>query len=414
VIRELKYAATNVRERESHVAEERPMITPRRMRLNCAALVVACLAAAAAQAQQQSATPTTAKEIRRGNGERDIDKFRRLDPYFRAWLNEDAVFLLSAQERSAFLDLSSDDERHQFIAQFWDRRNPNPGSLENAFEEEHYRRIVYANEHFGEAWAGWKSDRGRLYVAVGPPDEVESSAAGSDCFDRATSNQVIHDAPARFTWKYRNLHGSGEDFEIWFLQQNFGDPNFAKPTFAFSREPCRFAPNWPEGAPEGIFAFMLEEQSPYASGQLSPRATHADAERHPQNLDLETLLNSHARRSQFPLRIESNVTRATRITSVASVHVAIPSAAGGAAIYGRFVNEASGKVESQFELSVFPIRSEPRASDWTELCDKSVPLPAGTYELQIAVKDATTGKFATHYSKVSAESSTQTAKSATP
>ena len=393
--------------------------------VNCAAVGLACLAANAVNTrQQQRPSAATSTEIRRANGERDIDKFRRLSPYFRAWLDEDAVFLLSVKERKAFLDLNSDEQRNEFITQFWDRHNPNPDSLENAFEQEHYRRIVYANEHFDEGWEGWKSDRGRLYVAVGPPDEVESAAAGSDCTEYGSSDLIVHDAPARFIWRYRNLHGSGENFDVWFLQYSIGTNAFAKSMFWISRERCRFVPNWPEGAPEGIFAFMLEEQELHAPGELLLHTPSDSSQRHPQNRDLETLLSSHHRRSEFPLRVEFGVTRATKITSLASVRVAVPSASSdrstkkergtNAEIYGRFVNEASGKVESQFEFSVSPIRTDARSRDWTELCNKELPLSAGTYNLQIAVKDKTTGEVATHFSEVSIEPFNPIAKPANP
>lgn len=401
------------------------MLSLRCLCLNCAAVGLACLAAPAVQAQQPPLpSASTSKEIRRANGERDIDKFRRLNPYFRAWLNEDAVFVLSVKERKAFLDLNSDEERNEFITQFWDRRNPNPNSLENVFKQEHYRRIVYANEHFGEGWEGWKSDRGRLYVAVGPPDDVESAATGDDCTEYGSSDRIVHDAPARFIWKYRNLHGSGENFEIWFLRYSMGTNAFAESMFGISRERCRFVPRWPEGALEGIFAFILEEQDLHAPGEPLMHTPPDDAQRHPQNRDLEALLSSHHRGNQFPLRVECSVTRATKITSLASVRVAVPSAVSDLSrkrergtseeIYGRFVNEASGKVESQFELFVFPIRSDARSRDWTELCNKELPLSAGTYNLQIAVKDTTTGEVATHFSEVSVDPFKPVAKPANP
>lgn len=78
-------------------------------------------------------------------------------------------------ERKAFLSLARDDERDQFIEQFWQQRNPEPGSPDthNSFKEEHYRRIAYANEHFTKDMPGWQSDRGRVYITWGPPDEIQ-------------------------------------------------------------------------------------------------------------------------------------------------------------------------------------------------------------------------------------------------
>ena len=82
------------------------------------------------------------------------------------------------KRRSAFLHLQTNEEREQFIEQFWQRRNPDPDSAENTFKEEHYRRIAYANEHFASGIPGWKTDRGRIYIMWGPPDEVDSHPSG--------------------------------------------------------------------------------------------------------------------------------------------------------------------------------------------------------------------------------------------
>ncbi len=99
---------------------------------------------------------------------------------YRKWLNEDAAYIISARERAAFLALPTDNEREHFIEQFWLQRDPTPGTPENEFKEEHYRRIAYANDRFGTEVAGWKTDRGHAYIGYGPPDEIESHpAAGS-------------------------------------------------------------------------------------------------------------------------------------------------------------------------------------------------------------------------------------------
>ncbi|MBI4905864.1 MAG: GWxTD domain-containing protein [Acidobacteria bacterium] len=101
-----------------------------------------------------------------------------LGPYSK-WLNEDVVYIISDQEREAFLQLRTDEEREQFIVQFWQRRDPTPATMENEYKEEHYRRIRYANERFrGASIAGWRTDRGRTYILYGPPDEIESHPSG--------------------------------------------------------------------------------------------------------------------------------------------------------------------------------------------------------------------------------------------
>jgi GWxTD domain-containing protein len=93
---------------------------------------------------------------------------------YRKWLDEDVTYLITDAERAGFLRLPSDSHREQFIEQFWKRRDPSPGTAANEFKEEHYRRIRYANERFPDDGPGWRSTRGRVYIKLGPPDEIES------------------------------------------------------------------------------------------------------------------------------------------------------------------------------------------------------------------------------------------------
>ncbi len=93
------------------------------------------------------------------------------DPY-KKWLEEDVRWIISDQERSDFKKLATDEQRNNFVLAFWNRRNPAPGKAENAFKEEHYRRLAFANQHFAQGIPGWKTDRGRFYIMYGPPDKV--------------------------------------------------------------------------------------------------------------------------------------------------------------------------------------------------------------------------------------------------
>ncbi len=102
---------------------------------------------------------------------------------YKKWLDEDVRWIITDEERSAFKQLSNDEERDQFIEAFWQRRDPTPDTIENEFKEEHYRRIAYANEHFPAGIPGWKTDRGRMYIMYGPADEIESHPSGGT-YDR--------------------------------------------------------------------------------------------------------------------------------------------------------------------------------------------------------------------------------------
>src|ERR1700682_5803399 len=116
------------------------------------------------------ARPMTEKERKKKE-----ERLRKeLETPYRKWLNEDVAYIITDEERTAFKRLQTDEEREQFIENFWLRRDPTPDTMENEFKEEHYRRIAYANETFASGIPGWKTDRGRMYITYGPPDEKES------------------------------------------------------------------------------------------------------------------------------------------------------------------------------------------------------------------------------------------------
>jgi GWxTD domain-containing protein len=100
-----------------------------------------------------------------------------LETPYRKWLDEEVRFIISDEERMAFNRLASDEERQKFIDQFWLRRDPTPGTPENEFKEEHYRRIAFANDHFSVGIPGWKTDRGMIYMRYGPPEAIDSHGA---------------------------------------------------------------------------------------------------------------------------------------------------------------------------------------------------------------------------------------------
>ena len=127
--------------------------------LLAAAFVAAglCIGTVARAASQQTATGNT----------------QDLPTKYQQWLDEDVVWIITPEERTAFSQLKHDEERDQFMKQFWEHRNPTPNSSENKAKDEHYRRIAYANLHFTTASApGWKTDRGRVWIVYGPPGEI--------------------------------------------------------------------------------------------------------------------------------------------------------------------------------------------------------------------------------------------------
>jgi len=115
--------------------------------------------AKANDAQDQSGDPLK-RPISEKRKKQNAKSFKHeLSDEDKHWLNEDVRWIISDEERKAFMQLSNEEERDKFIEAFWDRRNPNPDSEDNEFKDEHYRRIEYANDHYAAGVPGWKTDR---------------------------------------------------------------------------------------------------------------------------------------------------------------------------------------------------------------------------------------------------------------
>jgi GWxTD domain-containing protein len=141
-------------------------------------------------------------------------------PYSK-WLNEDVVYIIDDAERATFLRLTTDEERDKFVEQFWLRRNPAPGTPTNKFKEEHYRRIAYANAHFGtpSGIPGWRTDRGHVYIVYGPPDEMEVHPT------RTPNSRTIE------VWMYKHVNGIGDYASFTFIDRSgHGDFHLAPGT----------------------------------------------------------------------------------------------------------------------------------------------------------------------------------------
>jgi len=142
---------------------------------------------------------------------------QELETPYKKWLNEDVSYIITDEERAAFKKLQTDDEREQFIENFWLRRDPTPDTIENEFKEEHYRRIAYANEHFASGIPGWKTDRGRIYITYGPPDEIEDHSSGG-FYERPPEEGGGETSTYPFQqWRYRYIDGIGNNVIIEFV-----------------------------------------------------------------------------------------------------------------------------------------------------------------------------------------------------
>jgi len=140
-----------------------------------------------------------------------------LKDVYKKWIDEDVSPIITEDERRAFKALKTDEERDKYIEIFWRLRDPDPDTPENEYKDQYYERVQYANEHFASGVPGWKTDRGRIYIKYGRPDEIQAHPAGGP-YDRPSYEGGGTTTTYPFeVWWYRNINGIGSDIEIEFV-----------------------------------------------------------------------------------------------------------------------------------------------------------------------------------------------------
>ena len=345
---------------------------------------------------------------------------KELDTQYRQWLNEDVVYIISPEERQAFLQLDTNEEREQFIEQFWLRRSSNPDLPDNDFKEEHYRRIAYANEHFASGIPGWKTDRGRMYIMWGPADEVESHPTGGT-YDRPMEEGGGSTTTYPWeTWRYRYMEGIGENV-IWEFVDPSGsgeyhltmDPSekdallhvpgaglsllesmgMASKTDRFTRSDGTNLPTSLGGTPSSMDEFNRLEQ--YSKAFKPPAVKYKD---------LEAIVTARIVRDQVHFTYRTDYLKVTNDTVLVPVTVQIPNNqlsfeakegihSATLNIFGR-VSTLTGRVVQTFEDPVsrdFPDSLFQRSVKLQSIYQKAVPLRPGLYRLDIVIKDVKSG-----------------------
>jgi GWxTD domain-containing protein len=143
------------------------------------------------------------------------DQKRELSERHEKWLKEEVVYIITALEKEVFHQLETDRERDLFIEAFWKQRDPSPGSPQNEFKEEHYQRINYVNHFFGRTTpkAGWRTDRGEIYIILGPPNDITRYEGKSQVYNTEVwfyQGMSKHGLPAGFNLVFFQQGGSGE------------------------------------------------------------------------------------------------------------------------------------------------------------------------------------------------------------
>jgi GWxTD domain-containing protein len=371
---------------------------------------------------QQQAQPdqNSAKKSGKQKAKSDKELRKELDSQYRKWLDEDVVYIISPEERSAFLHLATNEEREQFIEQFWQRRNPDPDSADNTFKEEHYRRIAYANEHYSSGIPGWKADRGRIYIMWGAPDEVDSHPAGGS-YNRPSEEGGGETSTYPFEdWRYRYLEGIGENVELEFVDPTMSgeyhltiDPSekdalmmvpgaglTMMESMGLANKTSRFnnTDGTHDAAPLGM--------SPESANEFTRLDLYAKIQQAPpvKFKDLEAVVTSRLVRDQIKFDYRFYFLRITSETVLVPITVQIPtrqlsfqekSGVDSATVnlFGR-ISTLSGRIVQTFEDTVkrdVPAALLQQAQSVPSIYQKAVPLSPGLYRLDIVLKDVNNG-----------------------
>jgi GWxTD domain-containing protein len=341
-----------------------------------------------------------------------------LSKTYRKWLDEDVRWIITDDEKHTFMQLSNDEERDQFIEGFWQRRDPTPDTEENEFKEEHYRRIAYANEHYAAGIPGWKSDRGRMYIVFGPPDEIDSHPSGGS-YERPMEEGGGETSTFPFeTWRYRYIEGIGQEVMIEFVDTCMcGDyhmtmdrsekdalkqtPNAGLTLYeqmGMSTKANRFTGGGLEQLGAGPMNQDLQTKEfdrldQYAKLQAAPAVKFKD---------LEEVVSHHLSVNMMPFDVRADFVKVTSDTVLVPITVQIKNRditfqnkdgieRGTVNIFMR-VTTLTGKIVQTFEEPVqidVPVELLPKTAENASVYWKAIPLriSQNRYRLDIVVKD---------------------------
>ncbi len=343
---------------------------------------------------------------------------QELGSSYKKWLNEDVRWIISPEELTAFKALSNDEERDAFIEQFWQRRDPTPDTEENEFKEEHYRRIAYANEHFSAGRAGWRTDRGRIYIVFGPPDEIETHPSGGT-YDRPLEEGGGETSTFPFErWRYRYMEtlNSANKQEVWIefvdtcmcgdyhisMDPNEKDALLHVPgagltqyeQMGLASKSDRIsgfgtAPQGPLSGSANTNTFERLEQ--WAALQQAPKIKFKD---------LEEVVSHKINVNLMPFDVRTDFVKITDDTVLTPVIISVKNKditfvnkdgiqRGTANIFGR-VTTMTGHIVQTFEDTVqvdVPTELLPKTQEHSSLYWKALPLRPGRYRFDVVVKD---------------------------
>jgi GWxTD domain-containing protein len=339
-----------------------------------------------------------------------------LSKVYKKWLNEDVVWIITDEERAVFKQLSNDEERDNFIEAFWQRRDPTPDTEENEYKEEHYRRIAYSNEHFAAGIPGWKTDRGRIYIMYGPPDEIDSHPSGGT-YERPMDEGGGETSTFPFEdWRYRYLEGIGQEVIIEFVDSCMcGDYHMT--IDRSEKDALKYTPN------AGLTLYeqmgLANKASRFSSGGLEQLGSGPDSsaqtskefdrlEQYAKLMapppvkfkDLEEIVNTKIVTNLMPFDVRTDFVKVTGDTVLVPVTIQMKYRditfankegvqRGTVNIFGR-VTSLTGKVVQTFEDTAqvdVPAELLPKTVENSSVYWKALPLRPGRYKVEVAIKD---------------------------
>jgi hypothetical protein len=333
---------------------------------------------------------------------------------YRDWVSKDVAYIITPEEKKAFYALQTDEERENFIENFWRRRDPNPDTEENEFREEYYERIAYANEHFTSGIPGWKTDRGRIYITWGKPDSIESYPAGG-AYDRPSYEGGGSTTTYPFEiWFYRHLDGVGDGIEIEFVDPT-GTGEYRIARSPFEKDALAMVPGAGLTLSEqlglssksdrllgGQGYYMREQDMPFRRLEIinnlsrPPQVKFSDLQ---ANLDSPIIDYNPL---DFDLRVDFFRQSDTQVVTAFTVQAdnkelsfkdegGLPTARMN--IFGR-ITAVSGKRSGIFEDSVTTNVSPEELAEMKDrksIYQKAMTLTPGTYKIDVIVRDVVTG-----------------------
>jgi len=352
------------------------------------------------------------------------DRLRKeLQSHYKKWLEEDVGYIITPEEREAFRHLSTEEEREQFVEQFWLRRDPTPDTIENESKEEHYRRIAYSNERFASGIPGWKSDRGRIYIMHGPPDEIESYPAGG-MYERPPEEGGGSTSVYPFErWRYRYIEGVGNDIILEFVDVS-GSGEYRMTMDPSEKDALLLIPGAGLSTLEQMGMASKTDRFSRGDGTRLPKALSEPARNQPferlamfaavqkpppvKFKDLEALVTTRISFNLLPFTVRTDFLRVTEETTLVPVTVALQKKDltfemkdelhnAVVNVFGR-VTTLTGRIVQTFEdvilLDVPPALFQ-RTLTESSVYQKAVPLRPGLYKLNLVLKDLNSGNVGT-------------------